>query len=89
MTYNQFEQAVVNQGTTLLTRNAYADYLCFQRAETFSLQELLTYIRRIHDADLRLKSSGSNPQIVMERLILQMCLGMRRMQGSASRTTAI
>jgi DNA polymerase-3 subunit delta len=84
MTYNEFEQTVLDQGTTLLTRNSYADYLCFQRAETFSLQELLSYIRGIHDADLRLKSSGSNPQIVMERLILHMCLGARRTKRAAS-----
>jgi DNA polymerase III subunit delta len=89
MSYNQFEQAVLNHGTTLLTRNPYADYLCFQRAETFSLKELLSFMRGIHDADLRLKSTGSNPQIVMERLILHMCIGTRRVKGAAARTTAI
>lgn len=83
MTYNQFEQTVLSQGATLLTRNPYADYLCFQRAETFSLRELLSFMRAIHDADLRLKSTGSNPQIVMERLILQMCMGARRIKGAA------
>lgn len=88
MTYNQFEQAVLGRGATLLTRNPYADYLCFQRAETFSLQELLSFMRGIHEADLRLKSTGSNPQIVMERLILHMCMGARRTQGAAG-TAAI
>jgi hypothetical protein len=89
MSYNQFEQAVLNHGTTLLTRNPYADYLCFQRAETFSLKELLSFMCGIHDADLRLKSTGSSPQIVMERLILHMCIGTRHMKGAAARTTAI
>jgi DNA polymerase-3 subunit delta len=89
MTYKQFEHAILNQRTTLLMRNPYADYLCFQRAETFSLAELLSYMRGIHDADLRLKSGGANPKLVMERLILQMCLGMRTAQGYARRTAAI
>ena len=75
MNYKQFEHAIVNQRATLLTRSPYADYLCFQRAETFSFGELLLYLHGIHDADLRLKSSGVNPKLVMERLILQMCLG--------------
>ena len=81
MTYNQFEQTVLNQGVALLTRNPYGDYLCFQRAETFSLEELLSFMRSIHDADQRLKTSGSNPEIVMERLILHMCVGARRAKG--------
>jgi DNA polymerase III subunit delta len=84
MTFNQFEQTVLDPGTALLTRNSYADYLSLQRAEIFSLQELLSYVRAIHDADLRLKSTGSNPQIVMERLILHMCMRARR----APRATA-
>ena len=83
MTYKQFEHEIVDQRTTLLTRSPYADYLCLQRAETFSLPELLSYMRGIHDADLRLKSSGANPKLVMERLILQMCLGARTVQATS------
>ena len=89
MTYNQFEQTVLDHGATLLTRNSYADYLCFQRAESFSLQELLSFMRGIHDADLRLKSSASNPQIVMERLILRMCMGTSRLTRAAADKLAI
>lgn len=89
MTYKQFEHAILNQGTTLLTRNPYADYLCFQRAETLSIPELLSYMGGIHDADLRLKSSGGNPTVVMERLILQMCLGARTVRSDAGPTAAI
>jgi DNA polymerase III subunit delta len=89
MTYKQFEHAILDQRTTLLTRNPYADYLCFQRAESFSLSELLSYVRGIHDADLRLKSSGTNPKMVMERLILQMCLGGRAVPRYAGRSVEI
>jgi DNA polymerase-3 subunit delta len=75
MTYHQFQQQVLRQGTPLLTRNPYADYMCFQRADHFSLSELRGYMEGIYDADFRLKSSGSQPRLVMERLILGMCLG--------------
>jgi DNA polymerase III subunit delta len=75
MTYQQFQQQVLKQGTPLLTRNPYADYMCFQRADQFSFSDLRGYMDRIYDTDLRLKSSGSHPRLVMERLILGMCLG--------------
>ena len=75
MTYQQFQQQVLKQGTPLLTRNPYADYMCFQRADQFSLSDLRGYMDSIYDTDFRLKSSGSNPRLVMERLILGMCLG--------------
>jgi len=78
MTYQQFQQSVLQQGTPLLTRNPYADYMCFQRADSFSLDQLHSSMEKIHAADLRLKSSGTIPRLVMERLILGMCLGARK-----------
>ena len=75
MTYQQFQQQVLKHGTPLLTRNPYADYMCFQRADQFSLSDLRGYMDSIYDTDFRLKTSGSNPRLVMERLILGMCLG--------------
>jgi DNA polymerase-3 subunit delta len=87
MTYQQFQQNVLKQGAPLLTRNPYADYMCFQRAEHFSLNALLSYMEGIFAADFLLKSSGSNPRIVMERLILGMCL--RTQMVSAAGTPRI
>jgi DNA polymerase-3 subunit delta len=78
MSYQQFQQQVLKHGAPLLTRNPYGDYMCFQRADHFSLGELCTYMQAIHDADFRLKSSGTQPRVVMERLILGMCLGSAR-----------
>jgi hypothetical protein len=46
-------------------------------------------MRGIHDADLLLKSSGANPELVMERLILQMCLGGRAVPSYGDRIAAI
>ncbi|MBM4261573.1 MAG: DNA polymerase III subunit delta [Deltaproteobacteria bacterium] len=74
MSYQQFQQI----GAPPLTRNPYGDYMNFQRAEQFSLTELRAHMERIFDADLRLKSSGSQPRLVMEQLILSMCLGGQR-----------
>lgn len=76
MSYAQFQQVVLKQGKPLLTQNPYADYMCFQRAQRFSLAELCKFMQRIFEVDLRLKSSGSQPRLVLERLILGMCLGL-------------
>lgn len=77
MTFSQFQQSVLKQGASPLGRNPYGDYMCFQRAERFSLAELCGFMQRIFDADLRLKSSASQPRMVLEKLFLEMCMGMR------------
>jgi len=80
MSYQQFQQIAAKQGVAALTRSPYADYMCFQRAERFTLGELVGNMESLFDADLRLKSSGSQPRLVMEKLILGMCLAPRRNQ---------
>lgn len=75
LTYQQFQQNVLKEGAPLLTRNPYADYMCLQRADDFSVGELRSYLAGVYDADLRLKSTGNNARLVMEKLILDMCLG--------------
>ncbi len=74
MTYDQYQQNVIRQRSPVLTRNAYADYMCFQRADKFTIGALRRYMDEIYAADLSLKSSGGNPRLVMERLVLGMCL---------------
>jgi len=89
MTYQQFQHSVLKQGTPLLTRNPYGDYMCFQRAERFSLADLRSYMEGLFDADFRLKSSGAQPSLVMEKLILSMCLGgQRNRRSNQVRTSA-
>ncbi len=80
ISYQQFQQIAAKQGTAALTRSPYADYMCFQRAERFAMAELVVHMDSLFDADLRLKSSGSQPRLVMEKLILGMCLAARRNQ---------
>jgi DNA polymerase-3 subunit delta len=80
ISYQQFQQIAAKQAVPTLTRSPYADYLCFQRAERFALAELVGHMESLFDADLRLKSSGGQPRVVMEKLILGMCLAARRNQ---------
>jgi DNA polymerase III subunit delta len=78
MSYAQFQQHVLQQGAPLLTRNPYADYMSLLRADRLTGHELRQYMTWIHEADFRLKSSGNNPRLVMEQMILGMCLGEKK-----------
>ena len=75
LTFPQFQASVLSNGQPLLTRNAYADYMLLQRAQNFTTIELLDTLSEIRDADIRLKSSNTPPTRVLERLILDVCLG--------------
>ena len=78
ISYQQFQRTVLPNGTPLLTRNPYGDYLCFQRAAGFTVSELRGYLEGLFDADHRLKSSGGSPRLVLEKLILGTCLGRQK-----------
>lgn len=86
MSYQQFQQIAAKRGAAPSMRNPYADYMCLQRAERFTLAELVGNMESLFDADLRLKSSGGHPRIVMEKLILGMCLAPRRHQPQSDIT---
>jgi DNA polymerase-3 subunit delta len=81
MSYQQFQQLVSRDRGPLLTRNLYADYMCFQRAERFSLAELQSYMEALFATDYRLKSGGTQAGLALERLILGLC--MRRKPAAA------
>jgi hypothetical protein len=49
--------------------------MALQRAENFTTQELIRYLGDIRDVDVRLKSTNTPPPRVLERLILEICLG--------------
>ncbi|MGH7847350.1 MAG: DNA polymerase III subunit delta [Candidatus Binatia bacterium] len=90
MTYTQFQTHVVGKMPQLLTRNPYGDYLALQRADNFTIQELIRYLGEIRDADVRLKSTRTPPPTVLERLILEICLGnkLAKRANRAPATTA-
>ncbi len=73
MSYTEFQQRVPADTEGLPTKSPYANYLTLQRAESFTFTELKGFLRLIRETDARLKSSGHQPQAVMERLILEMC----------------
>jgi DNA polymerase-3 subunit delta len=75
MSFAEFQRRVLQQGGPFLTRNPYGDYMRFQSAENFTTQELVRYLHLIYQTDIRLKSTGIPPRMVMERLILEMCQG--------------
>jgi len=81
MTYPQFQKSVLQGGPPLVTRTPFGDYMAFQKADNFTTAKLLRYLEEIYQADIRLKSTGHPPRMVMERLILEMCRPLRAMQN--------
>ena len=81
MTYPQFQKSVLQGGPPLVTRTPYGDYMAFQKADNFTTAKLLRCLEEIYQADVRLKSTGHPPRMVMERLILEMCRPLRAMQN--------
>ncbi|HKY07879.1 MAG TPA: DNA polymerase III subunit delta [Candidatus Binatia bacterium] len=79
MSYTQFQQTILNKGGSPLGgRNPFGDYMCFRRAERFSLAELRSFMQRLFESDLSLKSSAAQPRLVLEKLFLEICLGTPR-----------
>ena len=75
MTFQEFQRNIIGQRGPLLMQNPYGDYMSFQRADPFTTRELVRYLQLIYQTDIKLKSTGKPPRMVMERLILEMCQG--------------
>jgi len=54
-------------------KNSYPIYLLLKKAEKFSKEELLNAVESLNEADKNLKSSGQNPKLVLEKIILGIC----------------
>jgi DNA polymerase-3 subunit delta len=54
-------------------KNAYPIYQLFKKSERYTKEELLAAVDSLNEADKRLKSSGQNPKLVLEQLILGIC----------------
>jgi DNA polymerase-3 subunit delta len=72
ISFKEFQRLVAPDLAGLPTKSPYVNYLSLQRAEQFRLHELNTYRRLIQEADARLKAAGQVPQMVMERLLIEM-----------------
>jgi len=71
MSYPQFQQKVLRD--TPVPGNPYSLYMGFKGAENFTARELARDLDLLYETDVRLKSSGNSPRIVMERLVIELC----------------
>jgi DNA polymerase-3 subunit delta len=53
--------------------NPYPVFQLFSKSERFAKEELLNFIEYMSKADLRLKSTGQNPKLVLEDVIFHIC----------------
>ena len=79
MSYPQFQKSMLHDGAAPLPGNPYFVYMSFKSADNFTLKELVRYLGLLYQTDIRLKSTGHPPRMVMERLILEMCRPLRAM----------
>jgi len=54
-------------------KNPYALYQLAKKSDNFTKEEILLIFERLMHADLELKSSGRNPKLVVENVILHIC----------------
>jgi len=81
MSYPQFQKSMLHDGAAPLPGNPYFVYMSFKSADNFTLKELVRYLGLLYQTDVRLKSTGHPPRMVMERLILEMCRPLRAIQN--------
>jgi len=67
-----------------LPASPYPLYLLMQKSDRFSRSELIQAIISLDQANLSLKSSGLNPELILERLILKIC-GLPQDKANAKR----
>lgn len=53
--------------------NPYPVYRSFLQSENFSKEDLIRGLERLAEADLRLKSTGQNPTLILERVVFEIC----------------
>jgi len=83
MDFSRFQQTVLpalkewatagGNGIELTSHHPYVVYNAFRFSGRFSGNELIRNLEALLEADLALKTTGQDPRIVMERLIIQIC----------------
>ena len=53
--------------------NTFPVYHTFLKSDNFSLEELICAITELNEVDLKMKSSASDPELVLDNLILRLC----------------
>jgi len=54
-------------------KNPYPVYQMLLKSERFAMDELIAVLELLSQTDLSLKSTGQNPRLLLERLILFIC----------------
>lgn len=81
LSYQAFQKNVLPQlqkcESDLLAGNThpYPVYMTLRNSENYTLEELAEALETLLDADLRLKRSGQDPKMVLERAIFRICGG--------------
>ncbi len=65
--------------------NPYPVYQMLLRSERFTTNELIEDLKRLSEADLRLKSTGGNPKIILEKVIFHICGDLNTLPLSSGR----
>ncbi|MBN2516652.1 MAG: DNA polymerase III subunit delta [Deltaproteobacteria bacterium] len=58
---------------TLSSQHPYVIFNALKNADRFSFDELVRYLEYLSDIDLTLKTTGKDPKLAIERLIIEMC----------------
>jgi DNA polymerase III delta subunit len=55
------------------SKNPYPIYQMLLKSEMFTADELIDVLESLGQADLRLKSTGQKPRLILEKLLLFIC----------------
>ncbi|MDY6951060.1 MAG: DNA polymerase III subunit delta [Thermodesulfobacteriota bacterium] len=79
MGYGDFQKTLfkelehVEGGSLISKAHPFAVYKTFAQADNYRLDDLAEALEALLDADIRLKTSGQDPKLVLERVILAIC----------------
>lgn len=68
-------------------KNPYPIYLLFKKSERYTKEDLLEAFDSLNEADKQLKSSGQNPKLVLEKVVLDICGTQVRGSGHKAHST--
>ncbi|MBL0717618.1 MAG: hypothetical protein JJV89_06175 [Desulfosarcina sp.] len=54
-------------------KNAYPVYMMLKKSDKFTEHELIDIMESIHEADIRFKSTGQAPELILESIIFKIC----------------
>ncbi|MBW1896622.1 MAG: DNA polymerase III subunit delta [Deltaproteobacteria bacterium] len=79
ISYGAFQKTVLPQlqehesGLLAGKAHPYATYMTLKQSDNYTFEELTSALETLLDTDVRLKRSGQNPKLVLERAVLQIC----------------